>query len=143
MTTIAMSVTGVEALDRKLRAMPTKIRNRVLRQAVKAGADLVADRARELVPVDTGDLQRSIKVRAGMYRDRKFIRRPRGVVARSVIIGPGFFRGDQFYGGMIEFGTRKMSARPFMRPAYAQTRDAVSRMLIARIKAGIEAEGRR
>lgn len=41
------------------------------------------------------------------------------------------------YAGFIEHGTRKMPARPFMRPAVNLTRDAIKRMYGLRVEANI------
>lgn len=61
----------------------------------------VEERAKQVVPVDTGTLRRSIHsvFEAGGLR---------GIVGPSVD-----------YGAPVEFGTRHMAARPYMRPAAA------------------------
>lgn len=75
--------------------------------AVDAGAAfaaaLVKARARDLVPVRTGRLRDSIEIE----RER------RAVYA---------VRAGAPYAGFVEFGTSRMDARPFMRPAVRDTR---------------------
>lgn len=108
---ILLKVLGVRRIDKALADLEPKIQKKILRDGLKAGAKIVADEAKLKVPVDSGDLKKSIKVRAGK-------RAGRGKIRRTVVTGKGFFKGQEFYGGFVEFGTRKMRARPFMRPAY-------------------------
>lgn len=143
---VAVFVTGVKQVDRRLRALPKTIRRKVLNKAVRAGLKPVHDEARALCPEDTGDLGTSIKVRA-------WPKRRRNQVAMEVITGEGTFRGETFYGGMVEYGhfaghrrlgnTRAwVEARPFMRPAYDRKRAEARAAATARIRAGIETSAR-
>ena len=63
-------------------------------------------RARVLCPVKTGALRRSISVR--MVRDGKGV---------QVVAGHKKGKGPVFYAHMVEFGTRRARAHPFLRPA--------------------------
>lgn len=72
----------------------------------KAGATVLHAGALELVPVRTGKLKKSLKLKAGK-------RRPTS--AEHLVVS------DVFYAPFVEFGTSKRSARPFLRPA-ADTR---------------------
>mgnify|MGYP000290637610 CR=1 FL=1 len=68
------------------------------KEVQKAAFDIEA-RAKAVVAVDTGTLRRSIT----------------SVISNGGLtgtVGPSVF-----YGKFIEFGTRRMGARPFMRPA--------------------------
>ena len=70
-------------------------------EQVKRSTYEVEKRAKEVVPVDTGTLRRSIHSvfeRGGL----------RGIVGPSVD-----------YGAYVELGTRHVAARPYMRPAAA------------------------
>jgi HK97 gp10 family phage protein len=63
-------------------------------------------RAKQLAPVDTGRLRASVTYEVG--RDSQ------GLVA---LVGT-----DVSYGPYVELGTRRMSARPFLRPALQAAR---------------------
>lgn len=66
---------------------------------VKAHALVIKARAMAKTPVLTGTLRRSITVR-------------RTAGGLTALIGPSVL-----YGKFVEFGTRRMGARPYMRPA--------------------------
>lgn len=74
---------------------------RAMDRAARSSAELLADTAQQIVPVDTGALRRSIRVRR--------------VAPRQYDVGAG-----EFYAGFVEFGTIKMAAQPYLRPAIAQ-----------------------
>lgn len=61
------------------------------------------------VPVRTGELQASIK--------REVVRRDGRLVGRVWT--------DKFYGPFMEFGTSRVAARPFMRPALFEQNDKI------------------
>jgi len=91
---------GVPKTAAKLKSLPPKARA-ALFNALSDGAAKIRETARELVPVDTGFLQKSIRVHIRKTRNPGF-----SVVARA------------FYGAFIEFGTRRNRAQPFLRPAF-------------------------
>lgn len=45
---------------------------------------------------------------------------------------------DPYYWWWVEFGTSKMAARPFLRPAFNETKDAQLSAMRTRMKAGLE-----
>ena len=106
-----ITVTGGAETARALRELgPASAATKVLRQALGAGASEVLAAARENVPVDTGALKRSLGIgykASGQYQAHVVVghRGPRARISH-----------------LLEFGTRKMAAQPYMRPA----RDASS-----------------
>lgn len=72
-------------------------------------AEIIAERARDLVPVDTGELQDTIQA----VQD-----------GRSSQVQAGTSHALP-----IEFGTSKMAAQPYMRPAYEETKQEVVKSL--------------
>lgn len=94
-----LHVSGLSELDKLLKELPAKVERNILRGAMRAGAKVFADRAKELVPVKSGQLRDSIKVST---------RSRRGRVSATVRAG-----GNKvFYAHMVEFGT----ARHFIKP---------------------------
>lgn len=72
------------------------------------------------VPVDTGLLQSVVKREVTRTGYGKF----QGVVYVDLAVAP--------YGKDMEFGTSKVHARPFMRPAMELTREAIKKLFNAR-----------
>ena len=92
--------TGVQIriVSNRIPSLPAAIRSAVAAEVQKAAFRIEAD-AKARVPVKTATLQRSIHTvmsNGGLT----------GTVGPSV-----------FYGLYVEMGTRRMGARPFMRPA--------------------------
>ena len=117
---ITVKITGGSEIAanvaRLSKALPAPIRRKILADA----GEIIAERARELAPSRTGNLRDSIvvsdRVRAGVGQGLTI-----GDDDASVFVGP-----TAFYGHMVEFGTVKSAAHPFMRPAWDQTKDEVA-----------------
>lgn len=123
-------IEGLDELKRKLAEVPKALRKRVLRNALAAGAREVRDVAKRNAPVMTlgtslsapyrkpGTVKQAIRVRTSKA-DRRA-----GDVGVFVNVKPAKSgqRGarnpnDPFYWRFLEFGTRKMAARPFLQRA--------------------------
>lgn len=128
-----VTITGVKEIDRALAQLPPKVAKKVIRQAIRQALKPVAQRAKLLAPRgETGQLKRAIKVRA--------MPRRRGRIGLEVRVGEGDFKGETFYAAFVEYGTSKMDKKPFMRPAFDQTKDEARNEAIRLIRAGIERE---
>lgn len=125
-----MIVTGVKDIDRRLRRLGTEVQKKVVRQGMRKGMDLVTAEAKSLAPVDTGALRAAIKTRSG--------RAKRGSFRVLTRVGEGDFKGKTFYAAMIEFGTRRRPARPYMTPAYESKAVEAKVIAIRAILEGIE-----
>lgn len=108
----------VEALKRQSK----KTQKATIRRALRAGAKTLAERARELAPVDSGALRRSIKVRA-RKRSRRYI-------GSLVLIGVDLEDGR---GTFTEFGTDRLRQTRFVRRAVEERRDQVLNEVSAQI----------
>lgn len=113
-------LTGDRELDRLLASVEAKKVKPALRKGAREGAKETAAQAKANVPTDSGALKRSIKVRA-LKRSRK----TKHLVGARVVTGEGLFKGDNYYGGFVEFGTSKMKAKPYLRPAANQSKQRV------------------
>jgi len=87
-----------------------------------AAAEIIAERARELAAVDTGEMKSKIKV----VNFAKFSQ----------------VEANAKHSGYIEFGTYKMAAQPFLRPAVqeqqAAIRNAVAEAMMDEIKVAVK-----
>lgn len=66
--------------------------------------------ARRFVPKKTGELHFSIEV-------KKDIKKDDGSVHLAYVTAGTRERGGAFYAGFVELGTKKMRAKPYLRPA--------------------------
>ena len=131
-----VKIEGFDDLARKLRELVPAMRKRVLRNALSAGARLVRDDAKRNAPIlsasakapyrTPGTLKKAIRVRSSKQARRA------GDVGVFVNVKPakGIARGaksstDPFYWHFLEFGTAKMPARSFLKPAAAKLNDAL------------------
>lgn len=136
----SVKLEGVEQLKLTLESMPKKIRDKVVRSALRRAALIISKDAKARAPVLSAENQ----ARQGLGRRER--RRP-GTVKRRISVRPskfarragdeGVFIGvkplqknerhlgkrsarnpnDPFYWWYLEFGTRKMRKRPFLMPA--------------------------
>ena len=79
-----------------------------MKESLRAAGNAAIQQAETLVPVDTGELKRSI-FRIGPEKVDGNWQVEIEADARAV--------GGAFYAGFVEFGTKYMRAQPFMRPA--------------------------
>ena len=126
----SVRIHGLDEFKRKLSEVPKAMRKRVLRNALAAGAREVRDVAKRNAPVLTlgtslkapyrkpGTVKQAIRVRTSKA-DRRA-----GDVGVFVNVRPAKAgqRGaknpnDPFYWRFLEFGTKKMTARPFLQRA--------------------------
>lgn len=97
---ITVKLEGVEDLIRKVRSYQV-IKKEAVRIALVRGALKVELAAKEMCPVDTGRLRGSITT------DKRYIQKYLVKVGTNVD-----------YGIYVEFGTKKMDARPYLFPAF-------------------------
>lgn len=121
LTTI--DIKGLKELDDFLRQLPEQIQRKALVQATAAGARVIRDGARGRVPVraiPSGPIKvgkKATKARLpGYLRASIGTWRIKKAAKGTVTYGVGA-RGYAFYGKFLEFGTKYITARPFLRPA--------------------------
>jgi HK97 gp10 family phage protein len=105
---IRVKVFGVEELRANLRALPPDVAKFALTVACRNAADVFRERMLETVPRDEGTLAASLAVQ---------YRKPTKKLSQRYVVGP---TRSGFYGSFLEWGTRFITARPWMRPAFAQ-----------------------
>jgi HK97 gp10 family phage protein len=156
-------VEGLAELEKLLQQLPANIEKNVMRGALRAGQGVIAEAARQKVPVDSGALRDSIRVTV----DGQALRR--GVVSVFVKAG-GAVKGKvaAFYAHMVEFGTARhwikpknrkslffagiardvvdhpgAQAKPFLRPAFDENKDAALQAVADYIRARLPREFRK
>jgi HK97 gp10 family phage protein len=137
---ITCEVKGLKELAEALNLMPKKLAGKALGASVKAGAKIVERQAEANVNRLTGATQKAIVAyrkpgssqsniayQVGVTMKKKFTRSKVNRLSRW----KRFFRGDMretltqqvpaYWWRFQEFGTSKMAAHPFLRPAWTQT----------------------
>ncbi|MDE3838658.1 hypothetical protein C0966_04545 [Bacillus methanolicus] len=114
-----MQLEGMEQLLRQIERLGQKVDTQIEEKALKEGAEFLKDKIKENVPVRTGNLKENIVVS--------------DVKNGSIDIGVDQ-QGDAFYGHFLEFGTSKMSAKPFMGPAFESNKQTVQEKMSEVIK---------
>lgn len=125
-----IKVNGLSELDRRLREFGPKIQRNGLRAANYVGAKVFLEAVKRTAPVRTGTLKANIvtfrrrgpqnqakhsvgvKNARAKFGDTRTNRRLRRVGKTYYIHGPAF------YARFLEFGSSKMRAQPFLRPAF-------------------------
>ncbi len=105
---IEVTIENEGDIIRLMQTLPPEVFERV-QQVLQNGAIRLAERAREFAPVRTGHLMASIKANIGERTESEAAFDPVQVIA------------DTPYASFIEFGTSKMRAQPFLRPATEET----------------------
>lgn len=139
-----MNIEGLDELKKAFNLLPQRVAAKAASKSVREGAKVIQKAAKAKVPVDTGNLKRSIAI--------KVLNKKRDAMEVVAIIGPGaghFSKkkqtrtGDGFYGFFVECGTKKMKAQPFMRPAYDESKIEAQQAIMDIIGEAIETEAQK
>jgi len=96
-------IKGVEGVLNLFHELPLVVEKKILKTSIRKSAQILQSAMIRRAPVGfTGRLAESIKTTARGLKNK---------LAINVIVG-------RFYSRFLEFGTSKMSAKPFVRPAY-------------------------
>ena len=158
-----ITVSGAREILHAMRQLPARLDRPLLNKGLLAGAALVRDEARQRAPVlaeffnrrrRPGTLRRAISsyaVRPDGYAATVFITVrglgvkkieafKRGQAARGLKVKGADNPNDPFYWKFVEFGTSKMAARPFLRPAFESRKEQGVKEVILRLRPLVQAE---
>jgi len=141
MSTRAVRWEGKERLMRSLARIPQELRKDKLEAALVEAAEPLRDAMAALAPRSAGP--------GHGYRTNRHIAdsitiEPAAASGMAKVrVGPGGGDpGEFFYDTFLEFGTRTLKARPFIRPAYDQARDQVLAALERTVVDAVEVAAR-
>lgn len=146
-----VEVMGLRELNARLLALPAEIGNKPLKAALrkvgkvvkgaavrkvrrKTGAladNIIVAQVRKLPPTEVA-VQVTIRAKAKKYKDNARNRKSGRVGTEYANVGP------LFYARFLEFGTSKMQAYPFLRPAFEQNKSELPGMLRTELSVAID-----
>ena len=94
-----INITGGKELAQFLQQLPVKLEKNIMRGALRAGAKVILDEARINVPVQYGELKKSLRVSTNAKRGRVEAKVKAGSKAKSK---GGKIKG--WYAAIVEFG---------------------------------------
>ena len=105
-----VALEGAAELDRALSKLADRAQGELLEEAAQAGAEVIREEAARLAPRDTGLLAQEVADQPKRLQ-----------IGRAQIdVGPS---KKAWYGRLLEHGTSKMAAQPFLRPAFEAKKD--------------------
>jgi len=134
-----IQIHGFEDFKRQLAELPGRVGRNVLRGAVNAGATVIRREAVLRAPQYTGPIseghpppgtlkkaiyQKQIAELSNAVQQTFFVGWRQGKRQQALKRGSKIVNLDAFYGRFVEFGTSKMGAKPFLRPAFEAKKDA-------------------
>jgi HK97 gp10 family phage protein len=161
---ISVEVTGLKQMSERLRKLPLEIQKDGMKTALRAGADVIADEARRLVPIKRGKLYRSIResvktdvdvseseatIGAGKGAAHahlvEFGTQPHTITTKAkrilAALAPGALTAKAFqvFGVKVQHpGARR---RPFMRPAYDTKKEEALKTIAKELGAFLDKSG--
>lgn len=150
---IQVSTEGLNELRLALNELDEKIAKRVLARAARKGAEVALEAVRNIAPVDTGLIRRSLRVTRGRLVTRRvahaFVsirklssRKVKEYVKRTGNKS-GSNRDDPYYWRVLEFSKSNGKARSFILPGYHMSKYAAKDAIVNELKAGVEKETRK
>jgi HK97 gp10 family phage protein len=132
----SIKVEGLKELDEALKELPKATGKNVMRRVARNALGMVIAAARPLVPVDDGQLRKSLAVSTKLSkRQATLARRDEAEGKASITVYAGASALPHAH--LIEFGTKervqkttgrrtgRVKAKPFMRPAWDAKKGAV------------------
>lgn len=156
MTTV--KIQGLKELQQAMDNLGRKARNRIAVKAMRQGGAIMRNTARQKAPTlqksvphrKAGTLKKAISSRTKIARNGKThtyiwvkglstkrILNFKSKTGKSASNNPK----DPFYWRFVEFGTSQMPAKPFLRPAFEQSKYQVTKAIIQTLEKEIIKEG--
>lgn len=160
MASVSVKIDGLNQLGKAMRNLGRKTSNRIAVKAMRQGGAIVREQARDNAPVlqqkvphrKAGTLKKAIRSRTKIKRNGKTetIIWVKGLSKKQI----GKFKdksgqsgranpNDPYYWRFVEFGTSKMAPKPFMRPAFEQSKQRAAQAIIDTLRDEIIKEGNR
>jgi HK97 gp10 family phage protein len=123
-----MKISGFDEMTRRLHQLGNRA-SRVENNALRAGAEELQETMSRNAP-GPSDKQRRVHLKDNIQMGR--VKQKEG--AKVIEVGPG---RESFYAQFLEFGTSKMSPKPFVEPSVVESRNRVLRAMAEKLRQGI------
>ncbi|HAT7490934.1 TPA: HK97 gp10 family phage protein [Enterobacter asburiae] len=144
MIDISLDFSGLEEISRDLELLSRAENNKVLRDATRAGAEVLKDEVIERAPERTGKLKKNVVVVTQKSRRRGEISSGIHIRGRNMRTGnsdntmKASDPRNAFYWRFVEMGTVNMPPHPFIRPAFDVRQDQATEVAIRRMNQAID-----
>ncbi|VYT92827.1 hypothetical protein [Metakosakonia massiliensis] len=144
MIDIHLDFSGLDDIAKDLETLSRAQNNKVLRDATRAGAEVLKEEVIARAPVRTGKLKKNVVVVTQKSRRRGEI--SSGIHIRGVNPQTGKSdntmkagnRRNAFYWRFVEMGTVNMPPHPFIRPAFDVCQDQATEVAMRRMNRAID-----
>ena len=130
---VTVKITGLKEAQKALYSYSQQIGDRVVRAALRQGANIVLKQARANAPKRTGALKKALRVANSKINNG---RKRNGVIGLYLSIRKGKGRGDAkdaFYGKFVESGWQsgktKVAGQKFVERAYLSQRENAAKLI--------------
>ena len=134
----SLDFSGLADIARDLETLSRAENNKVLRDATRAGAEVMRDAVVERAPERTGKLKKNVVVLTQRSKRRGEIISGVHIRGRNLRTGNSDNSMKAFYWRFVELGTINMPAHPFIRPAFDTTEELAARIAIQRMNQAID-----
>lgn len=117
---LRIDFSGHNELLKNMENLSEEVRNRAKKEAIMAAAEVVKEEASRRAPVDTRKLKDSIIIQT--VEDNELVTEAK--------VGPN---KKAFYGMFVEYGTRRVKAQPFLRPAFDENQDKIHEVITEKL----------
>jgi len=134
-------IKGFAEFERLLKQLPQNVENRVLQAATTAGAREMGKAVKANAPISTGERSPASKLYGRLSENIKV--QALKSVRQKGRRGARVYTGNAFWGMIIEFGRKKIAARPWFRPAIIHSQAAAIDKLKVGLGRGVEREAKK
>ncbi len=127
----SLDFSGLNDIAKDLEALSRAENNKVLRDATRAGAEVLKEEVIARAPVRTGKLKKNVVVVTQKSRRR-------GEISNSDNTMKASDPRNAFYWRFVEMGTVNMPPHPFIRPAFDVRQEQATEVAIRRMNQAID-----
>ena len=140
-----VKISGFSELEQAMQQFAIRVEKNIANGMVRAGAVVIQKEASQRAPVSDGPHllgtgNRQMWIVPGSLKKGVRVRKAPVRMANGMVTWWVYIRKSLWYWKFVEFGTQKMSARPFIRPAYESMKMAAIERMRQYAAARIEKE---